>query len=397
MTAPSADAARTGALFLEFLLALRERELPVGMSEWLAFLEGLKRGLASNLDELYGLGRAVLCRTEADYDPFDQAFSEVFDGVILPDDVREQLAEWLDQAFQGEAGNVDPKQYASLEDLMKDFLERLKTQTERHDRGNTWIGTRGTSAFGNNGKAPQGIRVGGSGGGRSAVRVAGERRWANYRSDRVLDVRELQVALRALRSLAREGRLELDLDETIDQTARNAGDIELVERRQRKNRLKIVLLMDAGGSMAPHAERVEKLFTAMNRTKTFRSLDVWYFHNCVYGYLYRDFQELDREPTESVLGNLTPAHRLIFVGDASMAPYELFGAWGWSDSGGPTGLDWLKRLKARCPGSVWLNPDPPKWWNHPTVSAIGRVYPMYELTVEGLQEAVRKLRQAPTF
>ena len=381
-------------MFLDFLLALRDEDMPIGLAEWGAFLTGLERGLATDLDELYQLGRAVLCRTEADYDPYDVAFEKTFEGLVLPDDVREQLAQWLSEAL-GPQGSMDPKQYASLDELLKDFLERLRTQTERHDRGNTWIGTRGTSAFGNAGRAPQGIRVGGSGGGRSAVRVAGERRWENYRADRVLDIRELQVALRALRSLAREGAWELDLDETIDQTAKNAGDIELVEQRAKKNRLKVVLLMDAGGSMQPHAERVEKLFTAMKRVKTFRSLDVWYFHNTPYGYLYRDFQELDKVPTEVVLANLTPQHRLIFVGDASMAPFELFSAWGWSDGGAPSGYDWLTRIKARCPGAVWLNPDPPRWWNHPTVAAIGKLFPMYELTVSGLQEAVRKLRQAP--
>jgi uncharacterized protein len=385
------------APFQDLLVALREEGVPVGLSEWLAFLSGLRRGLATDLDGLYALGRAVLCRTEADYDPFDLAFARVFEGAVLPDDVKEQLAAWLSQALQGEMGTLDPKRYESFEDLMRDFLEKLREQTERHDRGNTWIGTRGTSAFGHGGRAPQGIRIGGPGGGRSAVRVAEQRRWRNYRADRVLDVRELQVALRALRSLAREGRFELDLDDTIDATARNAGDIELVERRARKNRLRVVLLMDAGGSMAPHAERVEKLFTAMARTKTFRSLDTWYFHNCVYQHLYRDFEELDRVPVERVLADLTPTHRLVFVGDASMAPYELFGAWGWAGTEAPTGLDTLKRFRQRCPGSVWLNPDPPRWWDHPTVSAIGRVFPMFELTVEGLEEAVRVLRRAPVL
>jgi uncharacterized protein len=379
-------------VFLEFLFALRVRGVPVGIGEWLAFLRGLRAGLATDLHGLYGLGRAVLCRTEADYDGYDLAFRETFDGLVLPDAERDQLREWLDEALQGPAGDVDPKRYESFDDLWRDFLARLRDQTERHDRGNTWIGTRGTSAFGNAGRAPQGVRVGGSGGGRSAVRVAAERRWQNYRSDRPLDAREVQVALRALRSLARDGRPELDIDATIAKTARNAGDIELVERPERKNRLRVGLLMDAGGSMAPHAERVEQLFSALAAMRTFKSLEVHYFHNCVYGTLYRDFQELDRVPTERVIDQLTPQHRLILVGDASMAPYELFGAWGWSGADQPSGLDWLRRLRARCPASVWLNPDPPRWWNHPTVSAIGEVFPMFELTVEGLGLAVRKLR-----
>lgn len=381
-------------LFLDFLLALRDEGVPVGLNEWLAFLTGLRRGLALDLDGIYGLGRAVLCRTEADYDAFDLAFARTFEGAVLPDEAKKELMDWLASAFEGPQGTLDPKQYDSLEDLINDFLERLRTQTKRHDGGNTWIGTKGTSAFGHSGQAPSGIRVGGEGGGGRAMRVAGERRWQNYRSDRSLDIRDLQVALRMLRSLAREGPLELDLDETIDATAKNAGDIDLIERRARENRLKIVLLMDAGGSMAPHAEKVEKLFSAMKRVKTFKSLDVWYFHNCPYGSLYRDYMEMDRVPTEQVLRELTPKHRLIFVGDASMAPPELFAAWGWSGTDAPSGLDWLRRFRHACPGAVWLNPDPERWWNHPTVSAIGNLFPMFELTVEGLEQAVRELRRA---
>lgn len=384
-------------LFLDFLLALRAEDVPVGLNEWLAFLTGLRRGLATDLDAVYGLGRAVLCRTEADYDGYDLAFSKTFDGAVLPEDVKKDLMDWLAEAFEGPQGTLEPKDYDSLDDLLKDFLERLRTQTKRHDRGNTWIGTKGTSAFGNSGNAPNGVRVGGEGGGGRAMRVAGERRWQNYRSDRTLDIRELQVALRMLRSLAREGAYELDLDDTIDATARNAGDIEIIEKRTRENRLKVVLLMDAGGSMAPHAARVEKLFTAMKRVKTFRSLDVWYFHNCPYGNLYKDYQEMERVPTERVLGELTPKHRLIFVGDASMAPPELFAAWGWSGTEAPSGLDWLRRFRQACPGAIWLNPDPQRWWNHPTVSAIGMLFPMFELSVEGLEQGVRSLRQARTY
>lgn len=379
-------------MFLDFLYALRKEGLPVGLGEWLAFLRGLKLGLATDLSGLYALGRAVLCRTESDYDPYDIAFRKTFEGLVLPDDLREQLTAWLDEALRGPPGALPPKDYESFEELWRDFLERLKTQQGRHDRGNTWIGTRGSSAFGHSGQAPQGVRVGGSGGGRSAVRVAGERRWSNYRADRVLDIREIQAALRALRSLARDGPQELDLEETIQETARNAGEIEIVERPERRNRLRVVLLMDAGGSMAPHAERVEQLFSALKKLKTFKSLDVYYFHNCVYGWLYRNMEELDRVRTELVLADLSPRHRVIFVGDASMSPYELNAAWGWSGAEQPSGLQWLERFKVRCPASVWLNPDPPRWWNHPTVSAIGRVFPMYELTIEGLHEAVRKLR-----
>lgn len=377
-------------MFLAFLHALRARGLPVSTGEWLAFLEALQRGLAVDLDELYTLGRAVLCRGEADFDRYDLAFADVFRDVDAT--ASERLRAWLEAALVAEGQRVDPG--LADEDLWRELAKRLAEQRERHDGGGYWVGTGGTSPFGHSGRASRGIRVGGPGGGRSAVRVATERRWANYRSDRRLDIRELQVVLRTLRDLRRDGRTELDLDGTIAKTARNAGEIELVERPERRNQVHLVLLMDAGGSMAPHAERVERLFSAAAGAKAFRSFTPLYFHNCVYGWLYRDFEEVDRLRTEDFLAGLGPKHRLIFVGDASMAPWELVGDASWG-GGGPSGLDWLRRIRARCPASVWLNPDPRRLWEHPTVRAIGAVFPMYELTVEGLRDAVRKLRAPP--
>ncbi len=383
-------------IFLDFLFQLRDQGLPVGAGEWLTFLSALRKGLIHDSEGIYRVGRSILCRSERDYDAFDLAFGQAFEGLVLPEEMREQLMQWLSGAEAFAEGGPAPKEYSSIEELIQDFLERLRNQKERHDGGNTWIGTGGTSAFGHGGRAPTGIRVGGPGGGGRAMRVAGERRWQNYRSDVSLDIRQIQAALRALRSLTKEGPLELDIDETVAATARQAGDIELVETRAKQNQLRVVLLMDAGGSMAPHAERVNRLFSAMKAMKTFKSLDVWYFHNCPYGHLFKDYQEYIRVPTQDVLAQLTLKHRLIFVGDASMAPPELFAAWGWSGSDVPSGLDWLRRFRTACPGSIWLNPDPVRWWNHPTVSAIGQLFPMFELTVEGLEQGVRALRRART-
>ena len=209
----------------------------------------------------------------------------------------------------------------------------------------------------------------------------------------MLDVRDLKVVLRSLRSLVRDGNWALDLDGTIDRTAKNAGDIEIVEERERKNRLKVVLFMDSGGSMLPHSEKVERLFSAAKEVKTFREFKSYAFHNCVYGRLYTDIEQLERVPTSEVLANLTPQHRLIFVGDASMAPYELFSPFSWPGQGdGLSGLDWLQRFRERCPGAIWLNPDPERWWDHPTVRAIGGLFPMFPLTVEGVEDGVRRLR-----
>jgi uncharacterized protein len=378
-------------MFLDFLYALRSQGLVVGLGEWLLFLRALSKGMATDVDGMYHLGRSLLCRSETEFDGYDLAFAGVFEGAVLPDDLREKLVDWLSGALSGEPGDwVDHG--LSEDELWKQFMERLKEQKERHDGGNHWIGTGGTSPFGHSGRGARGIRVGGSGGGRQAVNVATERRWENYRTDRVLDVRQTQVALRALRNLARQGDWILDLPDTIRETCRNAGDIEIVHERERKNQVHVVLLMDAGGSMAPHFERVSNLFSAANRLKTFKSFQAYSFHNCVYGWLYRDIDRLDRVRTDRVLEDLTAKHRLLFVGDASMAPYELFSAHGWPAEEAIAGLDWLRRFRQRCPGSVWLNPDPTRYWRHPTVTAIGDVFPMFELTLDGIRDAVKKLR-----
>ncbi len=383
-------------MFTDFLYLLRAQGLKIGTGDWVGFLDALKKGLATDTAQLYIIGRALLCRTEADFDKFDLAFAAAFKGATLPDDLRRKLEEWLANAAAVNP-NAPPPKPVPQEDLWDELRKRLKEQKERHDGGNHWVGTGGTSPFGNSGapNAPPGIRLGGSGQRGGAVAVAQERQWESYRTDRVLDVRDMQVALRAVRSLKREGRLELDLDETIDKTAKNAGDIEVIERPERKNQVHVVLLMDTGGSMQPHVEKVERLFTAASRIKTFKTFKSYAFHNCVYDKLYLDIESGKRIPTAKVLAGLTARHRLVFVGDAAMAPYELFSPFGWPGEGQLAGYDWLRRIHERCPASIWLNPDPPRWWSHPTVSAIGKLFPMYELTLDGLRDAVKKLR-APT-
>ena len=378
-------------MFVDFLFQLRDQGVPVGIGEWNQFLHALRRGLATTPAELYSVGRALLCRSEADFDRYDVAFARAFSGAEVSAEVKERLLEWLSKeaSYQGE--RVDPE--IADQDLWRELLNRISQQQEEHNDGNRWVGTGGTSPFGHGGRAARGIRVGGSGGGRSAVQVAMDRRWENYRTDRTLDVRDLEVALRALRKLVREGRYELDLDGTIKRTCENAGDIELVEQRERQNQVHLVLLMDAGGSMAPHHERVSKLFSAAFRTKTFKSFTPYTFHNCIYGWLYHDIEQGHRVPAEKVLADLSPHHRLIFVGDASMAPYELFSVFSWpGGSNSLAGIDWLHRFRARCRSSVWLNPDPRRYWEHPTVRAIEKTFPMFELTVDGLRDAIKKLR-----
>ena len=376
-------------MLLPLLYNLRAQGLKVGTGEWLAFLEGLRVGLATDLGEVYQLGRALRVHSETQFDAYDVAFAATFRGVELPPDLRDKLAEWLADAQLADGTRVGAG-FGSMEELKREFEKRLREQKERHDGGNHWIGTGGTSPFGNGGRAEGGVRIGGRGGGGGAVAVADERRWQGYRTDMTLDVRDFKVALRALRNFAREGEIALDLPGTIEKTSRNAGEIELDFRPARVNRMRVVLLLDTGGSMEPHAALVSRLFTAANELKSFKTFDVWHFHNCPYKYLYRSYETFDRTPTARVFDELTPEHRLVWVGDACMAPWELFSS-GWGDNG-PTGFDWIARFARKCPNSIWLNPDPPRFWDHQTVRAIGNAVPMFPLTVDGLKRGVSRLR-----
>ncbi len=372
------------------LYNLRAQGVGVGTGEWLALMRGLEDGLCADIEGLYWLARAILIHDEKHYDAFDLAFTATFKGVELPLDFSRALAEWLAEARAGRGGEPPPG-FSSLEELRKELEKRLKEQKERHDGGQYWIGTGGTSPFGHSGRNPEGIRVGGSGGGRSAVQVAEERQWGAYREDMALDVRDFKVALGMLRKLARDGREELDVDATIAATGRNGGEIELTMRRERVNRVHLLLLMDVGGSMDPYAALVSRLFTAASELKIFKTFEALYFHNAPYGYLYRDYRTAERRPTAEVLAGLTPHHRVLWVGDASMAPWELT-ATGYG-VGGMSGIDWIRAFAHKAPACAWLNPDAPKYWDHPTVRLIGNTVPMHPLTVEGLKGAVKALRR----
>lgn len=383
-------------MFDLLLFNLRAQKVSVGMGEWLTFLKGIEQGLVVDLEGLYNFGRAILVQSETQFDAWDLAFESTFAGVELQPEVSAELLAWLAEAQQkpGEIVELD----MSFDELRRQFYERLKEQTERHDGGNHWIGTGGTSPYGSQGRSRNGIRVG-PGGARSAVAVAGERRWANYRSDSRLDVRDFRVALRALRKLTREGAPEIDVDGTIRKTVDNGGEIDLEFTRAKQNKVHLVLLLDTGGSMDHHARLVSQLFTAATDLKGFKSITTWHFHNVPYGYLYKDFATQERVPMESILAKLSPHHRLVWVGDASMAPWELFGRHHGNPWGSPVdsetglnGLDWLRCVRDACQASVWLNPDPKRFWEHPTVSAIGGIYPMFPLTLDGLRDAVKQLR-----
>jgi uncharacterized protein with von Willebrand factor type A (vWA) domain len=386
-------------MFVDFFYHLRDFGLKVSSTEWLALMQALCEGHArADLNTFYHLARCLLIKREADYDTYDRAFAAFFAGIEATPDVSEELLEWLDKPILPDISDEDRGQLRAfdLDELVARFRELLEEQQERHDGGSRWIGTGGTSPFGHGGEHPTGMRVGGAGGGRSAVQVADSRRYRNLRSDRILDTRQIGIALRRLKRLDKdEGPEELDLDGTIDHSARNGGEIELVFGPPRRNRIKLLLLMDVGGSMDPYTQLCERLFSAAHAANHFKKFEYRFFHNCVYQRLYTDMHYLQGDPTGEVLKNLDHTWSAIFVGDALMAPSELThsgGAISFGSRNSITGLQWLERIRQRVPNSIWLNPEPRRGWNEPTIRLIRRVFPMYELTIDGLTEAVDVLR-----
>jgi uncharacterized protein len=374
-------------MFLLLFSNLRRQEILIGISEWLTFLRGLEMGLVTTLDELYGFGRTVLCTSEAQFDGYDLAFHASFEGIELPENISDKILSWLEQTQFTEKPLVTPD--IPIDKLWEEFYKRLQEQQEKHDGGGYWIGTGGRSPFGHSGYASHGIRVGGVSKNRSAVSLAANRQWETYRTDTSLQTRDFQMALKALRKLLREGEMELNIDGTIKKTAHNAGDIELDFQREKINRIHLVLLMDSGGSMEPHARLVEQLFTAAEETKGFKSFQALHFHNTPYGFFYKNEFSYERISIDGLLQDWTSKHRIVWVGDACMAPYELLTP---MSRDGMRGIDWIQKIVRKCPNSVWLNPDSPHYWGHQTISAVGNIIPMFPLTVSGLRDAVSKLR-----
>ena len=385
-------------MFTDFFYTLRKRKVPVSVTEWMTLMEALNGNCITNLDEFYYLARAILVKTETHYDHYDVAFQEYFKGIEGPADISEQILEWLKDPInrttltEAERALFDSM---DLDELMRELEKRLKEQTEQHDGGDYWIGRGGTSPFGHSGSHPAGIRIGGQSGGRHAIQVAQERRFQNYRSDLTLDVRQIKMALRRLRELNRIGpEDELDLDKTIKATCKNAGEIEFVWTRSRKNAVKVLLLMDVGGSMQPFAQLCSLLFSAAHSSSHFKDFQYFYFHNCIYDNLYRDIERREAMSTEHLLRTLEPDYKVVLVGDASMAIQELtdrYGAIYYSERNDTPGIIWLKRIADHFTHSVWLNPEMPSYWNHPTVQMTGKLFPMFELTLDGVGQAAKKL------
>ena len=364
-------------MFIDFFYLLRQRKVPVSVTEWMTLMEALSRGCINNLNEFYQLARAILVKSEAYFDHYDVAFQWYFQGIEAPAEIYDEVLKWLEEEWQREdyeSGAPEILDKAYLEELMRELEKRLLEQTEQHDGGSYWIGRGGFSPFGHSGYHDAGIRIGGESQGRHAIQVARQRRFRNYRSDMALDVRQVKVALKGLRLLSRIGvEDELDLDETIDATARNCGDIDLVWRRSRKNSARLLLLMDAGGSMDPYAKVCSQLFSAAHSSSHFKDFRYYYFHNCVYDYVFKDIERYDAVNTGDLLRNLEPDYKVVLVGDARMAIWELmnrYGAIEYYQRNITPGIIWLKRISDHFTHCVWLNPDHQRFWVNATAQKI---------------------------
>lgn len=393
-------------MFIDFFYLLRARGLSVSLDEWLCLIDALDKGLAANsLMEFYYLCRNVLVKCEADYDKFDMAFAEYFQGVEGVSDIPEELWKWLNERELERDMDDRPESAAEydFDTLMEMFKERLSEQTEKHDGGSYWIGTGGTSAMGHGGYNPAGIRVGGYSRHKSAVKVAGERNFRDFRQDQALDSRQFQMAFRKLRQFSTRvdaAKTELDIEGTIDATCNNAGLLTLVYEKPRKNTVKLLLLIDSDGSMAPYTRLCNQLFHAVHQSTHLKDLKIYYFHNCVYDYLFttpacRHGQWVE---TDWVFSNLDSEYKVIFVGDAAMSPYELVlrgGNQDWSMYNEEPGLAWLEKFRQRYKKCIWLNPikeDRWKWARGArSIAMIGEVFPMFELTLDGLDKGIQKL------
>ncbi len=385
-----------------FFVKLKDHKIPVSIKEWLTLLEAMQKGVISpSIDEFYCLSRTALVKDEQNFDKFDRAFGEYFKGIESIAGIEFDVPlEWL---LKHAELNLSPEEKAMIEalggweKLMEALKKRLEEQKGRHQGGNKWIGTAGTSPFGAYGYNPEGVRIGQDGSrSRSAVKVWDQREYRNLDDSVELGTRNIKVALRRLRKFAREGAPEeLDLDTTIDKTARNAGWLDLHMRPERHNAVKVLMFLDIGGSMDDHIRLCEELFSA---TKTeFKHLEYFYFHNCLYDYVWKDNRRRhsERTRTSDIMHKYGHDYKLVFVGDATMSPYEILQPGGSIEySNDEAGAVWLKRMLEVYPRAAWLNPEPEEIWPYRQSIGIlreimgGRMYPT---TVEGLERAMRAL------
>ncbi len=402
-------------MLIDFFYTLRSAKLPVSVKEYLTLLEALKEGVVGpkmpapesgaeptgyKIDDFYYLSRTTLVKDEKHYDKFDRAFAAYFKGVeMLTDFTQDIPLDWLRKNLEL---NLSPEERAKIEkmgwdELMETLKKRFEEQKERHEGGSKWIGTGGTSPFGANGYNPQGIRIGQEKGrNKSAVKVWDQRVYKDYDDTQELGTRNIKVALRRLRKFAREGHEdELDLDDTIRSTAANAGFLDIKMRPERHNNVKVLLLMDVGGTMDEHITRVEELFSAAK--SEFKHIEFYYFHNCVYDFMWKNNRRrfAEKFATWDILRKYNKDYKLIFVGDATMSPYEILQPGGSVEyNNEEAGVEWLQRLTTTFPKFVWINPEPQGVWHYrQSIAVIQQLMNqrMFPLTLKGLEEAMRLL------
>lgn len=402
-------------MLIDFFYALRAADLPVSVTEHLTLLQALQKGVLGpaaphssdssdsngfSMEDFYHLSRAILVKDERHYDRFDQAFGKYFKGVEAKADFSKDIPlEWLRKNLELQLSAEEKALIEKMgwDELMKTLKKRAEEQKERHEGGNKWIGTGGRSPLGAFGFNPQGIRIGQDGSrNRKAVKVWDKREFKDYDSDQALSSRNMAVALKRLRRFARTGsREELDLDDTIRSTAANAGFLDLKMVPEKHNSIKVLLLMDVGGSMDDHIQRVEQLFAAARTA--FKHLEFYYFHNCVYDFLWQDNRRRNQvvTPTWDIIHKYNRDYRLIFVGDASMSPWEILQPGGSVEyHNAETGAVWLERLTRAFPKHVWINPEPGNAWEYVQSNRIIRQLTgdeMYPLTLNGLDAAMSTL------
>jgi uncharacterized protein len=405
-------------LFLSFFYSLKKFGIPVSLQEFFDFLKAVEfiatHEKHINLKRLHLIARIAMVKDIRFFDQFDQAFATHFESLVTDQDFKQKLHQWLSQAHMQQLDEERKKNALNIpnENLLKELEKRLQEQKDQHHGGNHWIGTGGTSSFGHSGYNPNGLRIGGASQSRSALSVLGPRSFQAYRTDQQLQTRNMKVALKGLRLLKKQGRAELSIPKSIAATCQNAGEIQIVEERSRKNALKLILLLDIGGSMTVHSQQVEKLFSALHQLQHFKSFKAYYFHNIIYDHVYEksDLTLKNAIYLPDLYAKFNEETRVIILGDAAMSPFEY-----WQMSGALrhaydfygrardyplaqvssfTGEQRLMEIKTRYPHLHWLNPDPIAYWDSSTTRAIKEIVPMSPLTIDGLHSIARNLSQA---
>ena len=391
-------------MFISLFNTLRATGVPCSLRELLDLISAMEKQLVfANMEQFYFLSRAILVKDEKHYDKFDRAFDIYFKGIESLDDILEMLIpeEWLKAEFEKhltEEELAQIKTLGGLEKLLEEFKKRLEEQDERHEGGSKWVGTEGTSPFGNSGENPEGIRVGGKGGKGKAVKVWEARDFKNLDDNVELGTRNMKVALRRLRKLIRDSaQEEFDLDGTISETARKAGMLDVMFRPEKRNAVKVLALFDVGGSMDPHIKVCEELFSACKTE--FKNLEYFYFHNFVYETVWKDNRrrQNERMSTEDIIHKYSADYKIIFVGDATMAPYEITNPGGsiehWNEESGAL---WMKRLVDVYEKVIWLNPVPKEHWEYSSSVELTRSIiedNMFPLTIRGLEDSMAFLNK----